>query len=557
MARGFAHPALVWPIAACLAGVLPAGNPANSRLTAAELAAAHAAAHVAALDSIRKDDLQQVVGVLADDAFEGREAGSRGGHAAAGYIVERLQKLNLAGAAGGGSYRQPFGNGCHNLIATLPGRDPQLEQEIILISAHYDHVGYGSQRNSFGPFGYVHNGADDNASGVAALLEVADALALSGYPMRRTICLAFWDGEEQGLLGSKHWTQQPTLPLDRIKLMINLDMVGRLRDDRVEVYGTRSWAGSRALVARANAATSLLLDYRWEHKDNSDHDSFFQHSIPYLMYHTGLHENYHRPSDDVERLNYSGMERVSELVWNTLVEIDQQSELAPFRPESRQETEHDRTRWQMAGSAPAPRLGIQWDPQSISPAQPGLKITFVAPGSPADRAGLHVGDRLMTCNNQPIESADEFQRQVFAAQNLQLGIQPRSAAAQASRSPVSSVATADTVAPAGSSAVQPASAAEPLGPWREMNVALQGGPQKLGISWREIPGEASSVVLVQVAAGSPAARAGLRIGDRLVRLGPHVSLQATELTRLAPQLELPVEAEIERDGRLQTVQLSQ
>lgn len=550
MARGFARPALAWSIAACLTGVLPAWNVPDSSLTAAELAAAHAAAHVMALDSIRKDDLQQVVGVLADDAFEGREAGSRGGRAAAGYIVERLQKLNLAGAAGGGSYRQPFGNGCHNLIATLPGRDPQLEQEIILISAHYDHVGYGSQRNSFGPFGYVHNGADDNASGVAALLEVADALALSGYPMRRTICLAFWDGEEQGLVGSKHWTQQPTLPLDRIKLMINLDMVGRLRDDRVEVYGTRSWAGSRALVARANAATSLLLDYRWEHKDNSDHDSFFQHSIPYLMYHTGLHENYHRPSDDVERLNYAGMERVSELVWNTLVEIDQQSELAPFRPESRQETEHDRTRWQMAGAAPAPRLGIQWDPQSITPHEPGLRITYVAPGSPADRAGLRVGDRLMACDDRPIESADEFQRQVFSAQHVRLGIQPRSARA-AGTPPDGS-----TVPPAGVSAVQPASAEQPIGPWRELDVMLQGGPQKLGFSWREVPGEVTGVVLVHVASGSPAARAGLRIGDRLVRLGPHTPLQATELTQLAPQLELPVEAEIERDGRLQTVQLN-
>src|SRR5690606_3687721 len=114
----------------------------------------------------------------ADDTFEGREAGSRGGHAAAGYIVRQLQRYGVQGGGEDGGYFQNFGAGYRNILAVIPGSDPQLRRQAVVVGAHYDHVGYGTPQNSYGPTGYIHNGADDNASGVAGLLEVIEAFTL-------------------------------------------------------------------------------------------------------------------------------------------------------------------------------------------------------------------------------------------------------------------------------------------------------------------------------------------------------------------------------------------
>ena len=152
---------------------------ASLQVPAAEMmSAAHA--------TIRAADAGRHVGVLADDAFEGREGGSRGGRAAATYIVEQLTKLGIQPAGDSGTYYQPFG-GMRNILAVIEGSDPELAQEVVAVGAHYDHVGYGNADNSYGPFGYVHNGADDNASGVAGLLELVEALGQLPERPRRSI----------------------------------------------------------------------------------------------------------------------------------------------------------------------------------------------------------------------------------------------------------------------------------------------------------------------------------------------------------------------------------
>ena len=138
-----------------------------------------------AISVIGDNDLKRHVDVLADDTFEGRRAGTRGGRAAAGYLREQLLSMGLTPGGKKGQYSQPFRNDCQNLLAIVPGSDSQLSNEYILIGAHYDHVGYGSKKNSYGPTGYIHNGADDNASGTSALLEIAEALKLN--PCRRDI----------------------------------------------------------------------------------------------------------------------------------------------------------------------------------------------------------------------------------------------------------------------------------------------------------------------------------------------------------------------------------
>ncbi len=178
----------------------------------------------------------------------------------------------------------------------LEGSDPDLKRDCILVGAHYDHVGYGTRRNSRGPWGYIHNGADDNASGVSGVLELAQAVTLLDSPPKRSILFALWDGEEKGLLGSKHWAAHPTVPLQDVVMAFNVDMIGRLRGNSVHVFGTRTARGLRRWASEANQLTDLLIDFSWELKANSDQFSFVERRIPTLMLHTGLHDEWHRPS---------------------------------------------------------------------------------------------------------------------------------------------------------------------------------------------------------------------------------------------------------------------
>ena len=197
------------------------------------------------------------VQVLADDAFEGREGGHRGGRAASSYIEQEIRPLGLIPAGMNKSYFQSFPTRfgtLRNVLVMIPGSDPVLQSEVIVVGAHYDHVGYGNKRNSFGPFGYVHNGADDNASGVAGLIEIVETLARFPDPCRRTILFAFWDGEEQGLLGSKYFIKNrpDCIQGKKIIFSINLDMIGRLRHRQLSVFGGRSAVGLETLVTHAN-----------------------------------------------------------------------------------------------------------------------------------------------------------------------------------------------------------------------------------------------------------------------------------------------------------------
>ncbi|MES2793602.1 MAG: M20/M25/M40 family metallo-hydrolase, partial [Planctomycetota bacterium] len=195
------------------------------------------------VNSIVVKDIQQHIHTLASDTFEGRNSGTRGGHAAGIYIAHQLRKANLMSSVSATTYFQDFGNECRNILGMLPGSDPKLRNEFILIGAHYDHVGYGTSETSNGPVGFIHNGADDNASGVSAVLEIAEAWFVSGERPKRTIIFALWDSEEHGLLGSKHWLANPTCMLSSLRCMINMDMVGRLKDTGVEVTGIRTLPG--------------------------------------------------------------------------------------------------------------------------------------------------------------------------------------------------------------------------------------------------------------------------------------------------------------------------
>ena len=373
--------------------------------------------HVAARRSILAADASRHVSALAADAFEGREGGSRGGQAAGAYIADALQRMPLVPAGDGGSYFQRFGS-MRNILALLPGSDPVVAEELIVVGAHYDHVGYGTAATSNGPTGFIHNGADDNASGVAGLIEVAEALTMLPTAPRRSILIAFWDGEEKGLLGSYHFLRVRPQPLSRQKIVfsLNLDMIGRLRGERLEVFGGRSAQGLRALLVGANAATNLELVFDWEIADDSDHYPFIAAQIPTLMLHTGLHEQYHRPSDDTELVNFAGIEPVAQLALDCVTAVANGTQVPVFRPRCRQESPANRSALESpaaeplshpAGARPRWGMGTREDPGE--PTAP--VVVRITPHSPLARAGLAIGDRVVSIDHQTIgDQADMVQR---------------------------------------------------------------------------------------------------------------------------------------------------
>ena len=366
-------------------------------------------------------DVADHIQVLADDAFEGREGGQRGGRAASSYIEQEIIPLGLTPAGAGKSYFQSFPTRfgtLRNVLITIPGSDPVLQNDVIVVGAHYDHVGYGNKRNSFGPFGYVHNGADDNASGVAGLIKIAETLAELPISCRRTILLAFWDGEEQGLLGSKYFVKnQPECIKDKkIIFSINLDMIGRLRHRQLNVFGARSATGLETLVTRANNLSekeSLELIFNWDITPDSDHYPFLKAKVPTLMFHTGLHPDYHRPSDDAHLINIEGIEPVLVVTLQVLLQVANRDKMFSFRETVFHESNTSRKKLEEKAFLPIGSrgrwgIGIRDDP--ANPAAP--VVVAIRKGSPAERGGLKIKDRIYEMDGTPIINQKNLMRRL-------------------------------------------------------------------------------------------------------------------------------------------------
>ena len=474
--------------------------------------------------TVTSAELSAHVQFLADDMLEGRETGSRGSHAAARYLEERLKEYGLEPAGIGEDFKQPFPGNAQNILAILPGHDPNLKQEYILVGAHYDHVGYGNRRNSYGPIGYIHNGADDNASGVATLLETIDALVSAGYQPRRSILFAFWDGEEKGLLGSKHWLRNPSVPISAVKLAWNIDMVGRLQEGRILVMGSRAGVGMRQLLSTYNLQDGDWLDLNWDYKDNSDHWTFYQAGIPALCMHTGLHDDYHRPTDDVEHLNLNGMRRVTQYLVEQLAKQADAETLPQFRPQARHETEATHQRLQAELPPLAPRFDFQW--KFDRRPEPHVLVTNVPRGSSSAAAGLLPGDRIVSVNSLPVVSKSLLPAVALRADSELL-------------------LTVERQEPSG---------------LVELDVPLAGGPVRLGLSWRDDAAEPNAVYVTRVVPHSPAKNAGLTVQDRIYALnGRPIAGQADFLAKVRELLATDAEAlslQVETNGRIREVEIS-
>ena len=472
-----------------------------------------------AINSISADELKQHVAALADDSFEGREAGTRGGRAAGVYLGKEYQKLALRGGAEDKGYYQPFNGNCRNILGVIEGSDPELKKQVVVIGAHYDHVGLGTHRNSHGPIGYIHNGADDNASGSAGLVELAQAFTKLKPAPKRTILFALWDSEEEGLFGSKYWLDHPSLPLNQVTFMFNADMIGRLRKDKVEALGCRTAPGLRRFVSQQNRDGKLLVDFTWEMKENSDHFPFVAHNIPVLMLFTGLHEDYHTPGDKAEKLNPEGMCEVTRLYFAMALEMAEMDKTPRFRAAGRTETPEMRKSAEQP-LAPLPgRLGIGWPNEADQ--EPGLKMTAVQVGSAAHKAGIQVGDRLLKFAGRDVTDGEILRRCVLAA------------------------------GPAVEVVVQRPGEKEP----RTLPVKLGGEPVRWGLTWRTDEAEPGCVILSRVVPGSPAEQAGLYPSDRVYQINGHDFADAKEFNEALASATGAVEFMYERWGQMRSCTL--
>jgi hypothetical protein len=294
-----------------------------------------------------------------------------------------------------------------NVVAIRPGSDPSLRDEAVVIGAHYDHLGRG-EFGSLAPDrrGEIHNGADDNASGAAGLLELARVLG-AGPPTKRSIVLTAFSGEEAGLLGSSEYVASPPIPIRDTVAMINLDMIGRLRDGRISVLGSETSPGFAELVTEAARGLPLSIELLPGGFGPSDHSSFSAAKVPVLFFFSGTHGEYHTPDDDAPLLNVEGVVQVLEVVRRAASALAD----APEHPV-----------W-VEAQIPAPSPGggggygtyLGTIPAFGGPPVRGVRLQGVRGGSPAEMAGLAAGDVIVEFDGVEVGNLEDFAALLFAA----------------------------------------------------------------------------------------------------------------------------------------------
>jgi hypothetical protein len=290
-----------------------------------------------------------------------------------------------------------------NVLGLLPGTGraaagaaPAISaQETIIVGAHYDHLGLGGAGSAAPGEQAIHHGADDNASGTALLLEVARRLAAAG-PLPRSVLFVAFSGEERGLLGSAHYTANPVLPLADTVAMVNFDMVGRLTDNKVIIYGTGTATGFDALVDRLGKTHGFDVAKEPGGFGPSDHASFYAKKIPVFHVFTGTHADYHRPTDTAEKINYEGLARLVALAADIIREVAE----SPERPGYVEIASP-----QFARGGDRPYFGSI--PEFGKPGN-GYAISGVSKDSPAARGGLKGGDRIVRLGDSAITNLEDF-----------------------------------------------------------------------------------------------------------------------------------------------------
>ncbi len=292
-----------------------------------------------------------------------------------------------------------------NIVGYLEGNDPARREEVIVLGAHMDHLGMGGPGSgSMTPDTQaIHNGADDNASGTASLLELAQALAARSGSLNRTYVFAFFSAEELGTLGSGHYVAAPTFPIPQTVAMLNMDMVGRLQERKLTVGGTGTSPEWPILLARHNADSTFALTMNPDGFGPSDHAVFYGGGIPVLFFFTGTHDDYHKPSDDWDKLNYQDQKKITSYVQAIVSDLDTMKTRPGF------------VRVQVASSG---RGGAGGDTRGFSvtlgivpdvgESSTGMKISGVRPNGPAEKAGLKAGDVILSMAGKKVLNVYDY-----------------------------------------------------------------------------------------------------------------------------------------------------
>ncbi|WP_282042119.1 M28 family peptidase [Winogradskyella flava] len=365
---------------------------------------------------VAEDRIREDVTFLADDKLEGRQTGTEGEVKASEYLVKRFKEMGLE-PKGTEDYLQSF--------SFKPKTDPHKEVEFttnadstitgnnviayldnnakttIVIGAHYDHLGYGGEGSLYREKDKaIHNGADDNASGVAVLLNLAHRLKIKNEQAeikdKNNYLFMAFSGEEMGLLGSNYFSKNPTIDVESINYMINMDMVGRMKtDSTLAVYGTGTSPIFKQTLKSNNEKFKLI-----ENESGvgpSDHTSFYLIDIPVLHFFTGQHEDYHKPGDDSEKLNYDGMKLISDYIYDIISDLDDNGELA-FR-KTKNESEE----------TPRFKVGLGVVPDYLYDGK-GMRIDGTREETPAFNAGLKKGDIVVKLGDSTVTDMMSYMR---------------------------------------------------------------------------------------------------------------------------------------------------
>ena len=290
-----------------------------------------------------------------------------------------------------------------NVCGYLEGNDPKLKDEYLVIGAHFDHLGMGGDGSLYkGKDEQIHNGADDNASGTSGVLELAEKFASIKGQLKRSIIFVTFSGEELGLLGSNYFVNNPPVPVEKMVTMLNLDMIGRLNpENALTVYGTGTSSKFKELLNKNNV-DSFKLAFNDEGFGPSDQSSFYGKAIPVLFFFTGVHADYHRPTDDAELINSTGEEKIVKYVFNIANALDDQPEKPDYINVPRKEQSSGG--WKVyVGTVP-----------DYSSNSEGFKLSGVSPGSPAEKAGLKANDIMLQFGDKKIENIYDY---VYALQD--------------------------------------------------------------------------------------------------------------------------------------------
>jgi len=283
-----------------------------------------------------------------------------------------------------------------NVIGYIEGSNPELKNEYIIIGAHYDHLGWGGQGSLVPDTVAIHNGADDNGSGTAGLLELAEYLSHNRKNLNRTLVFIAFTAEEEGTIGSGFYVKNPVFPLENTIAMINMDMIGRLKEDKLTIYGTGTSPVWNDIIEKLNSEFKFNLNLVKDGYGPSDHAQFYSKNIPVLHFFTGIHSDYHKPSDDYDKINYQGQKRILDFIAKLIFELDK----AKGRPQFVKAEPQQR-------SARGFRVTLGIVPDYSEEVQ-GMKVGDVRTGTPAEKAGIKPGDVIVKLGGREIKNIYDY-----------------------------------------------------------------------------------------------------------------------------------------------------